>query len=123
MIKKIMILAAAVAFLSASPALAIQKKGRDDSKSKTASQVQKKSSDSGERSRNVTPPAPRKETKKSSGWKPPKEVEKDRFIDNDDDGINDRINKQPTVKIKKREKPKEKPKAKESDRKSKRRRR
>ena len=119
MIKKIMILTVAAAFLTASPALAIQKKGKDDSKSKPVAQAQNKSSESGEQVRNATPPPPPKETKKSSEWKPPKEVKKDRFIDNDDDGINDRINKKPTVKIKKKDKPKEEPKAKESSGKNK----
>ena len=101
----------------------IQKKGKGDSKSKPVAQAQKKSSDSGERNKNATPPPPPKTTKKSSGWKPPKEIKKDRFTDDNDDGINDRINKKPAVKIKKKEKPpKEKPKPKDTGSKSKNRR-
>jgi hypothetical protein len=119
MIKKIAILTLTAAFLTASPALAIQKKGKEDSKSKSV-QTQNKSSEAGERNGNVTPPP--KRTEKSSAWKPPKEKEKDRFIDNNDDGINDRIDRQPTVKIKKKDKPKEegsKTKTKDSGSKSK----
>ena len=113
MIKKAIILAAVASLLLASPALAIQKKGSSGSKSNKVAQAQNKSSDSGEKGRNVTAPD---NSKKPSSWRTPRETKRDNFIDENDDGLNDNIKKEPTVKVKKRERPQEKPKTKEPDR-------
>jgi len=109
---------AALSVLLASPAFAIQKKKDSGSQSKAGAQVQNKSSESGEKSVNVTPSAP-EETPKDSDWKPAKEIKKDNFVDDDGDGLNDSIKKQPTVKIIKKEKPPEQPKPSEPEKKSK----
>jgi UPF0716 family protein affecting phage T7 exclusion len=99
--KRTVLISAAIAlFLLVSPASAIQKKGGGSSRTNAAAQAQDKKPDSGDKTGNVTQPD---EPRKSDGRQPPVEIKKDRFIDENDDGINDDIKKEPTVKIKKKD--------------------
>lgn len=108
MIRNVIILAVVASFLLASPTLAIQKKKAGQSKSGSKAKVEQKSksSDSGEKVRNAAPPS-KKETSSQPKWKPPKPPKRDRFKDENGDGLNDNIKKQHKVKVKKKKAEKE----------------
>ena len=98
MIRKIIILATAMSFLLTSPALAIQKKKAGQAKENAKVENKSKSSDSGEKALNATPPPAQRKV----AAPPPKPPKRDRFTDENGDGLNDSIKKQPRVKVKKK---------------------
>ena len=107
MIKNMIILIVVLSFSLTSPVFAIGKK--TDNQNKKQATVTKKSQDN---STKANPDQNYKQTpkQKKSSAQPPKPKSKpkqnDRFIDRNDDGINDSMKKPKTVKIKKKNEPK-----------------
>ncbi len=106
MSKRLIALLAAASFMMTSPALAVKKvpkeskqqanstnqTGGQDEAAKEEKSFKQDPLPSPDNSRQPVPPSER-----------PRVKEKDRFIDEDSDGINDRMKKPPTVKKKKKE--------------------
>jgi hypothetical protein len=105
MTSRILAILIVFAFLAASPALAVKKVPKQSAQQSTsATQGQNQTGgqkESGDIKQNVQPPPPQQP--QSRRPEPPKIKEKDRFIDENDDGINDRYKKPPVVKKKPKE--------------------
>jgi hypothetical protein len=106
MLKRLIVVLVAVSFVVTSPALAV-KKVPQQPKQQVASSSQESGQEKQapkERSSKQEPQSPPDESRQPA---PPPErprvKETDRFIDEDSDGINDRLKKSPVVKKKKRE--------------------
>ncbi len=105
MVRKVFAILIAVMFLAASPVLAVKKVPKQSAQQSAApDQGQNQSGgqqESGDVKQNVQPPPP--PNPEATKPEPPKVKEKDRFIDENDDGINDRYKKPPVVKRKPKE--------------------
>jgi hypothetical protein len=104
MVKRILVILIAVSFLAASPALAVKRVPKKSAQQSAASgQGQNQTGgqqESGDIKRNVQPPPQEPQRRRTE---PSRVKEKDRFIDENDDGINDRYRKPPAVKKKPKE--------------------
>lgn len=105
MVGRILVVLIAVSFLAASPALAVKRVPKQSAQQPAASdQGQNQTGgqrESGDVKQNVQPPPPQEPQPRRP--EPPKVRERDRFIDENDDGINDRYRKPPSVKKKPKE--------------------
>ncbi len=106
MLKRLIALLVAVSFIMSSPALAVEKVPKKPKK-QTASSGQASDQEKAPKKETSLKQEPKPTPDRSSRPVPAPErrrfKEKDRFIDEDSDGINDRLRKPPTVKKKKKE--------------------
>ncbi len=106
MLKRLIALLVAVSFIMSSPALAVEKvpkKPKKQAASSGQASGQEKPATKDKSLRQEPKPSPDKSRRPFPRPERPRVKEKDRFIDEDSDGINDRLKKPPTVKKKKKE--------------------
>ena len=106
MLKRLIALLVAASFIMTSPALAVKKVPKKPKQQATQSNQadgQEKAAKKEKSFRQEPQPSPERIRRPVPAPERPRVREKDRFIDEDSDGINDRLKKPPTVKKKKRE--------------------
>ncbi len=106
MSKRLIAFLVAACFIMASPALAIKKvpkKPKQQAAPAGQASGQEKPATKDKSLRQEPKPSPDKSRRPFPRPERPRVKEKDRFIDEDSDGINDRLKKPPTVKKKKKE--------------------
>ena len=106
MSKRLITLLVAASFIMTSPALAVKKfpkKPKQQAASSGQANGQEKAAKKEKSFRQEPQPPPDKSRRPAPAPERPRVKEKDRFIDEDSDGINDRMKKPPTVKKKKKE--------------------
>lgn len=106
MSKRLIALIVAAFFIMTSPALAVKKvpkKPKQPATSGSQANGQEKTAKKGNNLRQEPQSSPERTRQPIPAPERPRVKEKDRFIDEDSDGINDRLKKPPTVKKKKKE--------------------
>lgn len=106
MLKRLIALLVAASFIMTSPALAVKKvpkKPKQQAVQSDQASGQEKAARKEKNLRQEPQPSPEKTRRPVPAPERPRVREKDRFIDEDSDGINDRLRKPPTVKKKKKE--------------------
>lgn len=116
MSKRLIALIVAASFIMTSPALAVKKvpkKPEQQAAQSNQANGQEKTAKEGKSLRQEPQSPPERTRQPIPAPERPRVKERDRFIDEDSDGINDRLKKPPTVKKKKKE---NRPEKKESKR-------
>ena len=106
MLKRLIAFLVAASFIMTSPALAVKKvpkKPKQQAASTSQANGQQKAAKGEKSFRQEPQPSPDKSRRPAPAPERPRVKERDRFIDEDSDGINDRLKKPPIVKMKKKE--------------------